>query len=304
MNEIIDNYRKERELRGISPKTLQSEIFNLKYFLSFCKDNNLSLFSLNTCDFELFFNNLKYNRNCSKSTQKNYFIMLKHLFRYLKIDNFKDYEVKAINNKIYSIKKVEHYDILDLETYKNILREILKRESRTGIRDALIIKILWETGCTRSEVVKLQNKDFALETGILRIKNRKGYLNNKDRNVIVSENTVKLINKYVFENVKKGPNDYIFQNEKNMNGNPVKPDFITHVFKTAVDTLKDNKIIPKDKNIVLQSLRYGRAQELYDKGVAIENIKTLLGSKYIETILKRDIEENKNKVLEDIQKLL
>jgi len=60
---------------------------------------------------------------------------------------------------------------------------------------------------------------------------------------------------------KKGPNDYLFQNHK---GEKVDRNWISYVFRKAIRELQEEGKIPKNKRIVLHSVRSGRIMDLLE----------------------------------------
>lgn len=301
-NKYVSRYRAEREFDNIKKTTINNDITRLRVFLEFCEEIEKEPFALSTHDFVKFFNKLGTHRNCSIATQNKYFNLLKVFYRLLKFDNFRDFEKESNERKRFSKYEKKHYDTVDFETYKLILREVVVSSSRTKIRDTLILRVLWETGCRRSEALNIRYQDCDLEKGRFRIRDTKTY---EERMVVISEDTIPILRDYIRENIRKDANDYIFQNEMCLNGNRVKLDWITAVFKKAVNALKAKGQIPESKRVVVHSLRHGRATDLLDKGVPIDIVKEILGHRSLETTLYYShSKERKERMLDDIQKLI
>jgi len=301
-NKYIKKFREEREFDNIKKTTIENDIIRLRVFLAFCEEIKIEPFALSTHDFVKFFNMLSNKRKNSIPTQNKYFNLLKVFYRLLRYDNFQEFERESMERKRFSKYEKKHYDTVDFETYKKILGAIVYSNSRTKYRDALIIRVLWETGCRRSEALNITYGDCDLEKGMFKIRDTKTY---EERTVVISEDTVPLVREYIKLNIKRNPHDYIFQNEMALNGKRVKLDWITNTFTKAVKQLKKDGIIPEGKKIVIHSLRHGRATDLLDKGVPIDIVKEVLGHRSLETTLfYSHSKERTNKMLQDIQKLL
>jgi integrase/recombinase XerD len=147
------------------------------------------------------------------------------------------------------------------------------------MRDALIIRMLWDTGCRISEIINLTYEDCDFEEGRFRIKNTKS---SEERFVVCSNDTLMALREYVKYNIKTGDKDPIFQNDK---GGKVRRGWVSEMFRRAVNELKKEGEIPKNKRIVVHSLRHGRAVELLNNGVPIEIVKEYLGHSSLETTL-------------------
>jgi site-specific recombinase XerD len=67
---------------------------------------------------------------------------------------------------------------LDKEELKTIIKHCQNENSPAGTRDAALVGVMYGTGLRRSEVVKLEHKDYNSKTGALTIRGAKG---GKDR---------------------------------------------------------------------------------------------------------------------------
>ncbi|MBA2863974.1 tyrosine-type recombinase/integrase [Methanococcus maripaludis] len=301
-NKYIKKFREEREFDNIKKTTIENDIGRLRVFLAFCEEIEIEPFALSTHDFVKFFNMLSNRRKNSIPTQNKYFNLLKVFYRVSRQDNFQEFERESMERKRFSKYEKKHYDTVDFETFKKILEIIVRSNSRTNYRDALIIRMLWETGCRRSEVLNITYGDCDLENGLFKISDTKTY---EERTVVISKELVPIISDYIKHNLKRNVNDYIFQNEMSLNGKHVKHDWITNVFTKAVKQLKKDGVIPEGKKIVIHSLRHGRATDLLDKGIPIDIVKELLGHRSLETTLYYShSKERTNKMLQNIQKLI
>ena len=79
---------------------------------------------------------------------------------------------------------------LDKEELRAIIKNCQDEKSPAGVRDAALVGVMYGTGLRRSEVVKLQLKDFNSKTGALTVRGAKG---GKDRLVYVKGGAAKAL---------------------------------------------------------------------------------------------------------------
>ena len=197
----------------------------------------------------------------------------------MKLNNYKEFADECKERKRFTRFEKKHYDLITESQLDKILREIGKSTSRTKERDILIIRFLWDTGARASEILNLTYKDCDLKKGIFRLRNTKG---KEERLVVCREDTLQFLNWHVQYNIKQRDDDPIFQTN---NGKKVKKDRISKVFRTAVKKLQDEGRLPKNRRIVLHSLRHGRIVKMLEDGINIEVVKEYVGHKNIETTL-------------------
>jgi len=296
----LNKFKEERLFDGRKESTIANDLTRLKVFLDFCFNRlNKEPHDLQTSDFVKFFNYLDKERKLSKNTQKRYFHLLKVFYRLMRLKNFIEFSEESVERKRFSGIEIKHYDSVDAKLLNNILKKIVDSNSRTKIRDALIIRMLWDTGGRVSEILNLTYKDVDFDSGVVRLSNTKG---KEERNVVCSSDTLEMLKYYCQFNIKQGPDDYIFQNSK---GRRVRKDWISEVFRKAVFELKQEGIIPKNRRIVIHSIRHGRAVDLLEKGVPIDVVKEYLGHKSLEiTLFYSHSKERKDKLLNIIKKML
>ena len=275
----IEKFREEREFDRIKETTIKSDISRLRVFLSYCYERlNKEPDQLTKSDFSKFFKYLENERKLGNSVGQ-YFKLLKVFYRLMRLENFKEFEIECRERRRYSKFEVKHYDAVNSKTLNKILKKILQRRGRTNMRDALIIRMLWDTGCRISEIINLTYEDCDFEEGRFRIKNTKS---SEERCVVCSNDTLMALREYVKYNIKTDDNDTIFQNDK---GGKVRRGWVSEMFRRAINELKKEGEIPKNKRIVVHSLRHGRAVELLNNGVPIEIVKEYLGHSSLETTL-------------------
>ncbi|WP_423792113.1 tyrosine-type recombinase/integrase [Methanocaldococcus indicus] len=301
IKEWLDKFKIEREFDGIKKETIRSDLDRLRVFLDFVYNRlNKKPDELETHDFIKFFSYLEKERRVSRSTQRKYYLLLKVFYKIMRLQHvIKGFIEESKERKRFSKIEVKHYDPVDDEIVNQILNKILKSNSRVNIRNALLIKFTYETGCRISEVLNLKYKDCDFNTGMFRITNTKTH---EERVVVCSEETLEALRWYVRYNPRQGPDDYIFQKQ---DGSKLSRNTILHVFNKVVKELKEEGKIPINKRITLHSLRHGRAVDLLEKGLPLDIVKELLGHKSLDTTLfYSHSKERTKKLLKTIKKIL
>ena len=197
----------------------------------------------------------------------------------MRLPNFREFADESYERKRFSKYEIKHYDAIDDKLLNIILDKILETESNTSIRNSLIIRLLWDTGCRISEILNLKYKDCDFEEGTFKIRNTKG---REERTVVCSSDTLEALRLYVKHQVKNSPEDYVF---KTIKGNKISRNTMSHMFSSVVKELKKEGKLPYNRRIVIHSLRHGRAVDLLNKGVSLDEVKELLGHKSIDTTL-------------------
>jgi integrase/recombinase XerD len=296
----VDKFIGEREFDGIKKTTIQGDVNRLKVFLNFIFNRlEKNPEEMTNAEFIKFFNYLEKERKLSRNTQNKYYNNLKVFYKLMRLENFKDFKDESEERKRFTSFEIKHYDSLSTEILNMILNEILETRSTTKIRDAMIIRFLWDTGARISEALKLEYGDSDLEKGEFRLRNTKG---KEERIVTCSNDTLALVNYCLKANLRKEPKDKIFQTYK---GEPLQRNRVSDVFRNAVKELKSQGRIPENKRVVIHSLRHGRAVDLLDKGMPIDIVKEYLGHKSLETTLYYShSKERQENMLKQIKKIL
>ncbi|AEF96080.1 tyrosine-type recombinase/integrase [Methanotorris igneus] len=301
MRQWLERFKEEREFDGIKPSTIHNDLARLRVFLDFCYNRlGKSPDKLQTHDFVKFFNYLEVERKLSKNTQKRYYDLLKVFYRVLRMyPVIKGFVEESKDRKRFSRIEVKHYDPVDDRMLNLILERIIGSNSRVSIRNALIVRMLWDTGCRISEILNLKYRDCDFDSGVFRITDTKTH---EERKVVCSEATLEALKWYVQFNVRQGPDDYIFQKQ---NGDKLSRDTITKVFNRVVKELKKEGKIPQNRRIVIHSLRHGRCVDLLEKGIPVDIVKEYLGHKTLDTTLfYSHSKERTEKLLKTIKKIL
>jgi integrase/recombinase XerD len=297
INKWNDIYRSERLGSGINHSTIQNESSILAVFLSFCDEElHKEPNTLTSADLKKFFYYLRYVRKPNNSKIKNklqnerisekafkiYYTLVKKFYATLNLENFKQFE-KECQTPIFRKTRPNPHDAITSEEFNKIINEIENSDSSTKIRNILAFRLLWDTGARISEIIKLRYKDCDFEKGRFNISNT----NREIRTVVCSKETVKLFNQHLSKiNDFSNPDDPIFQVSGGEKSRQISSNYLIKAMTKTVQKLKEKGIIENNRDLVLYSLRPGRAVEVFDGGLSIAHIQQLLGHHDIRTTMK------------------
>lgn len=153
--------------------------------------------------------------------------------------------------------------------------------TRTGLRDRTILAVLFDTAIRAEELIKLDYPDVNLSVSDPYIHvHGKG---NKDRKVNFSENTVELVKQYVkeFHPEKDRKLPFFYTTIHDQKGHMSRRNVERIVKKYADQIRKEHKDLPD--SVYPHLLRRTRAAGLYQDGVDVTAISTLLGHSLLQT---------------------
>jgi len=136
-----------------------------------------------------------------------------------------------------------------------------------GLRDLLILEILYQTGIRRSELISIMNQDINLSNNTLKVFGK----GKKERLIPLKSELVALIKTYIdtktthFADIL---NDYLLVTDKGLR---MYPKFVYNKVKSYLDIITTSK--KKSPHI----LRHSFATHLANRGAELNAIKSLLG---------------------------
>jgi site-specific recombinase XerD len=249
----IYNLERELKIRGFSQQTIKAYLYYNKDLL---RHNGKSPKNVNIDDIKEYLLYLK-NRNLANATINVAVNAFK--FYYTQILRRKFF----VNKELFRTKKAQKLPtVLTKGEVKQILAQI------QNVKYKLMLGLMYSSGLRISEVVSVKVEDFDFENKLLRVQQGKG---NKDRNTILSEKIVDVLQKYV---KNKNVGDYVFESQRGSK--------LTNrsVQKSFSDALKKSGL---KKRASCHSLRHSFATHLLEDGTDIRYIQELLGHKNLET---------------------
>ena len=146
-----------------------------------------------------------------------------------------------------------------------LLDDVQFSEDFSGVRDKLVLELLYGTGMRLSEMINLKEQDIDAYKRVLMVLGKR----NKQRVIPINEQLLLLIQQYKeFKVSEKLVNEYLIVTDKGEQCYPVMIQRLTKKYLSLVTTL--NKKSP-------HILRHSYATHLLNKGADLNAIKDLLG---------------------------
>lgn len=216
-----------------------------------------------------FLNWLETNRNVSVQTRNQRLACIKSFYKYVQLNEPDLFDtcslILNIKNKKVPNKMISYFSEDEIKIMINYLNNC------KDLKKLTMICILYETGARVSEFINIKLGDLNLSDNASITLYGKG---NKTRIVPISQELVKLINKYLKEIYIDYRDDYLFYSNYKKKYSRYS---INKIIKKIV--LKLNSIYP-DKfsgNYHPHSFRHTKATHLYNNGTPLLYIKEFLG---------------------------
>ena len=147
----------------------------------------------------------------------------------------------------------------------NLLDDVEFPDDFAGVRDKLILELLYGTGMRLSELIDLKERDIDFYSRTVKVLGKR----NKERIIPINQPLVKLIQDYQsYKNSEGLTHEYLIVSEKGNQAYPVMIQRITKKYLSLVTTLSK-----KSPHI----LRHSYATHLLNNGAELTAIKDLLG---------------------------
>ena len=247
----------ELKIRGFSEKTVSSYLFHNQKFLDFTKKQTEEI---EEDDIKAYLAHLMSDRSLKPASINLALCTLKFFYtEILEKDIFKKVKAPKLENKIPTVLS------------KDEIKALLAAAKNT--KHKLLIEFLYSSGLRVSEAVGMKVNDLDMNERIGIVKSGKG---KKDRLIILSNNLIDHIEKYLKSREKKGyKSEYLFHVK-----NPEKHLSVRQAQKIIQKTALKAKI---KKRVLCHALRSSFATHLLESGVDIRVIQDLLGHASIAT---------------------
>lgn len=272
MEKIITKFIEYLEYeKGYSKKTIISYEKDLELFNNYLKENKIE--NINKIDYTIIRKYLSHlhDKNYESSSVSRKISTLRTFFKYnLKENTIKQNPMTLISNPKKEKKLPKYLNYEEMEKLLNCI-DITTKE---GIREKLIIELLYSTGIRVSELVNIKIKNIKVHENQIKILGK----GNKERIVLFGTKAKELIKLYLNtykENFKGNISDeYLLINEK---GKPLSTNKIELIVK---DVLKKSAL---KLNISPHTLRHTFATHLLDSGADLKSVQELLGHENLKT---------------------
>ena len=271
-----------------SEKTIQSYKDGLTVFRRYvCEEKKLSMrkFTFNDCTFEFvldYRNWLLEIRHRAPSTINHRLAVIRSYLGYAAARNIALQQIQLNIGEVPFLKVPKK--IRPIIEEEGALKAFLDAppNTRLGVRDTMILSLLFDTAIRADELIRLNLRDINLksEAPFIFIHGK----GNRERAVPMTEGTIKLVEAYIAEyhNNRKGyDHPFVFTVIHGITNQMSERNLERIVKKYADIARKDFPNLPK--NIYPHLLRRTRATGLYRDGVAIELIASTLGHAAIQT---------------------
>lgn len=179
---------------------------------------------------------------------------------------------KPIDKNILKIKEPRR-EVLTLT--KSQMQDV--HDACSNVRDALLIRILYEGGLRIGEALSLWIEDFDVGSTTIRVRKSKT-VSGQGRKVYVSADTMNVFQDYLID-IHDSDTNFVFINLSGPNkGEPLN-------YRAAIDMIER---IKRKTNIDVtpHMLRHTYATELHEQGVEISIIQKLLGHAQVQTTIQ------------------
>lgn len=253
--------------KGYSENTIISYKKDLNQFVLYCKNINIKSIDY---DYIRKYLILLHNKNYTAKSISRHISSLKSFFKYLtKNDIIKKNPMLLISNPKLQKKLPNYINYNDLE----VLFKVSDQNDTLGLRNALILELLYSTGIRVSELVniKLEHIDFNNNRILILGKG------NKERYVLYGSVCEKLLRKYLNESrtiLNKNNCEYLLLNK-----------FGNKITDRAIRMIIDD-IVKKSSlklNVSPHTLRHTFATHLLNEGADLKIVQELLGHENIST---------------------
>ena len=271
----MDNYVKDFENyliheKNYSSHTARAYVSDVSTFILWLKDKSpLDIEEGDFTEFLKFIQNIKFKN----STIQRKIASVKSFYNYLFFEgkiNYNPLDGVKSPKKDMNLPKFLTEDEVEL-----ILRNI-KIETPSGLRNRLIMELLWVSGMRVSELSNLKIGDINIDAGEIRVKGK----GNKERIVLIPKKTCDFIKNYIenfrgmiSENAQNSSDSPLFINNT---GYPLQNQSIRRAINDVVDKIE----LPK--HVTPHVFRHSFATRMLEHGADLRAVQELLGHSSIQ----------------------
>lgn len=267
--ELLTSFLDAKSLEGCSKKTIKYYRTTIERML---KDINKSSVAITTEDLRKYLTNYQKINNCSKGNLDNIRRIFSSYFMWLENEN---YILKSPVRRIHKIKTTKAVK----ETLSEESIEIM-RDNVAHPRDLAIIDLLSSTGMRVGELCSLNKSDIDLENQECVVLGK----GDKERIVYFDARTKIHLQNYLNSRTDDNPSLFV---------SLLKPHNRLEISGVEVRLRKLGKKLDIDK-VHPHKFRRTLATKAIDKGMPIEQVKTLLGHSQIDTTMEYAIVNQSN----------
>lgn len=272
MKNYVDDFLRYVEIeKNYSFYTVQNYEEDLTDFIRFLECEGIG--NIKNVDYSVIRLYLKemYDRKYAKKTISRHISTLRSFFKYLlKEDKIKINPTILISNPKQD-KKLPNY--LNYEEIETILTTPDTKD-KLGVRDALILELLYSSGVRVSELVSIKLEHIKRENRTIKILGK----GNKERYVLYGKTCEKLLDNYLISSrpllLGHKKNNYLLLNK---DGNPLSTGGVRFIIEKI---LKKSGLKLK---VSPHTLRHTFATHLLNNGADLKSVQELLGHENLST---------------------
>lgn len=245
-----------------------------------------------------FLNWLEERKNSSIPTRNQRLACIKSFYKYVQSNEVDLFDTSSlilnIKEKKVPNKMISYFSEDEIKIMINYLNNI------KDLKKLTMICVLYETGGRVSEFINIKLNDLTLSEKASIILYGKG---NKTRTVPISQELVKLINKYLKEVYINYGDDYLFYSTHKKK---YHRDSINKMVNDLVDDLRVKYPNYFKKNYSPHSFRHTKATHLYNNGTPLLHIKNFLGHSTListEIYATPDTEKQREEILKNSESI-
>lgn len=291
--------------KNASTYTIASYRDTLKLFLIFCEEEKAlrpERIRMSNITKELIISYLDWleaKRGCSISTRNQRLAVLHSFFRYVQKESpeslYEIHKILSIPSKKHPKPMVSYLTGPEMQ----ILLEQPDSSTYEGLRDMVLLTVLYDTAARVQELTNIKVKDVRLSSPSVITLHGKG---SKVRQVPIMSKTTELLARYL-EIKKYHPgiariDNYLFANQKKQQ---LSRWGISYILKKYVNMSRNNPLFTVDFPVTPHVLRHAKAMHLLQSGVNIIYIRDFLGHVDCSTteVYARADSEMKRKAIEN-----
>ncbi len=248
--------------KNYSKNTVISYLDDLKVFETYLKGKNISFLN---CDFETIYDYMNYLsklKYSNKSISRN-ISCLRSFYKYLTKEGYiKENPMLLVSNPKVEKKLPKYLNVIEIED----ILDSIDQNTKLGLRDKLIVELLYSTGIRVSELVNIKVNDINLSEKKIIIKGK----GNKERVVLFGSNCYNLLNSYL----KDHNHEYLILNSRD---NKITDRGI----RVIIDKIIANSSVKL--KISPHVLRHTFATHMLNEGADLITVKDLLGHESLAT---------------------
>ena len=264
---FIDEIENEKHYSDL---TIKGYLADLTVFIEYLNENNIKKFN------DIEYNNIRmfikylYDLNYKNTTISRHISALKSFFKYLKLNNIiSNNPCTLISNPKKEKRLPKYLNYNDTEQLLNAF----DNSNYIGLRNSLILEILYSTGIRVSEITNIKFKDINMSDKTIKIKGK----GNKERYAYFGTKCSKLIKEYCknsYPKLNKYNLEYLILSKtgKKINERQIRD----IVDEAATLSHIDMKISP-------HVLRHTFATHMLNEGADLKSVQELLGHENLST---------------------